>query len=386
MIDKIIGNILMGLISLSLISSGQVYAAWYQAQGQALIINGDKQLAKQQATEEAIRQALLFAGASITSSQTLTNGLLQRDALQVNASGEVKRVEKVSERWHDDYVTVTIRADIFPKKRQCLQSDALKSIVAAPFSVRDPSQFLDGDIQAFNHSLVLQLQNAIKHYNGNVSLDHITPFTVSWVNSRNQQQASSLGKQYDAQLALFGHIEDVSVVRTVSTWNPFTQPEAERRLAFRIRLIDTINNAVLLDKAYQMKSAWEYKVHEKVDTGSDFFWQSAYGKTIQREISLIVEDVAHAVECQPTTGRVLSVANNQISINLGKMHGLEMGDILSLYQMQTLTDDRGLHYQQYNLHPEKLIVTQINYDNAVMVAENGGLLGNIQPNDFVIHN
>jgi len=111
---------LIGVIAcLSLGIIGQVDAAWFQASGQAVIINGDKQLARQQATQEAIKQALLFAGASVTSVQQLTNGLLKDDRFEVRASGEVNRIELIDEIYHDDFITVSIRADVFPEAAKC---------------------------------------------------------------------------------------------------------------------------------------------------------------------------------------------------------------------------------------------------------------------------
>ena len=49
--------------------AGQSYAVWYETQGQSVVLNGNKVQAKHQATEEALRQAMLFAGASVRSVQ-----------------------------------------------------------------------------------------------------------------------------------------------------------------------------------------------------------------------------------------------------------------------------------------------------------------------------
>ncbi|WP_370167027.1 flagellar assembly protein T N-terminal domain-containing protein, partial [Marisediminitalea sp.] len=65
---------------------GQSYAAWFETQGQAAVLNGNKVQAKQQATQEALRQAMLFAGASVTSVQQLTNGLLNSERMEISAS------------------------------------------------------------------------------------------------------------------------------------------------------------------------------------------------------------------------------------------------------------------------------------------------------------
>lgn len=115
------------LTGLFLLLSWQTSAVWYEARGQALIQGGDKIAAKAKATEEAIRQAMIFAGASVQSVQMLTNGLLQEDRLQISASGEVNNLELIDEKWHSDYVTVTIRADIFPQTASCSAADFQKN-------------------------------------------------------------------------------------------------------------------------------------------------------------------------------------------------------------------------------------------------------------------
>ncbi|MFT5313041.1 MAG: hypothetical protein ACI8Z9_001525, partial [Paraglaciecola sp.] len=56
-----------------------VHSIWFEASGQAVIKNGNKEVARQRATQEAIKQALLFAGASVDSVQHMANGLLQDD-------------------------------------------------------------------------------------------------------------------------------------------------------------------------------------------------------------------------------------------------------------------------------------------------------------------
>ena len=64
-------------------------AIWFEASGQAVITNGNKHLARQEATQEAIKQSLLFSGASVTSVQSMAQGLLQDDRFEVRSSGEV---------------------------------------------------------------------------------------------------------------------------------------------------------------------------------------------------------------------------------------------------------------------------------------------------------
>ena len=140
----------MALFCLALVSTGQSHAAWYEAKGQAVIVNGNKEKARRDATEEALKQALLFAGASISSVQQLTNGLLESEDITISSSGEVDHLELTDEVWHSDYVTVSVRADIFPAAKQCTAVEYDKNIATSYFMVENRNHLVEGKIPNFS--------------------------------------------------------------------------------------------------------------------------------------------------------------------------------------------------------------------------------------------
>ena len=88
--------------------------------------------------------------------------------------------------------------------------------------------------------------------------------------------------------------------------------------------------------------------------------------------------------CVPATGRVISInGGNELTVSLGRQHGLKPGDTLSIYQIQEVTDYRGVKFTQYHLYPEEVTVIEAYADNARVKAAEEGFLANIQPNDFV---
>jgi hypothetical protein len=121
---------------ISLLSSFPAHSIWFEASGQAIVHNGNKEVARQRATQEAIKQALLFAGASVDSVQHMANGLLQDDRLEIRASGEVNTIELIDEIYQDDFVTVSVRADIFPQDVKCQASDYQKKIVTTWYPLK----------------------------------------------------------------------------------------------------------------------------------------------------------------------------------------------------------------------------------------------------------
>jgi len=106
-------NAVVAVICLFAFLVGQANAVWYEATGQAVVRNGDKETARHAATQEALKQAMLFAGASVHSVAKLTNGLLKNEEMTIRSAGEVEQLELVDEVYSGDVITVSIRADIF---------------------------------------------------------------------------------------------------------------------------------------------------------------------------------------------------------------------------------------------------------------------------------
>lgn len=128
------------------ISALPATAQWYETTGRAMIRQGDEATARAQATEDAVKRALLFAGVSIRSVQQVTDGLLTQESLQVESSGEVQNVQLVSEMTRDGYFEVTIRADIEPTEAICPTMAYRKKLLITPFRLAIPEQAIVGDL------------------------------------------------------------------------------------------------------------------------------------------------------------------------------------------------------------------------------------------------
>lgn len=359
-------------------------AAWFEATGQAVIVNGNKQQARQQATEEALQQAMLFAGASVRSVQTLTNGLLSDDRLQISATGEVAQVELVHETWHDDYVSVRVRADIFPQANQCTAADHLKTLATTHYPIIHREQAQDGQLHALGEILATRLQRHFRHVADNVTLKYIAPYSAQWNQPSVVNQAPVLARQSKSQYVLAGLVTDISVARPAHSSLAFWKDgSANRHFGFSLRLLDGMNGGLLLEKEYTLDAVWEFDRFADIDVASARFWQSHYGKAIDDTLENMVRDITDAVACQPLTGRVLQVAGQRVEVSLGRDHGLQVGDELYLYQTRQINDVFGETYVQYNVYPGKVRVTSAYADTATVEPVEGVILANIQPNDFV---
>ena len=132
-------------------------AQWYEAQGKSVVMQGDSERAKTLAMENALKKALLIAGASVSSVQKTVNGLLTQNEINIRASGTVNSFELVDERYEGNLVTVTIRADIFPQSKQCFSSDYRKSLLITRSNLMHREQANIGNIYPLDSIFVFRI-------------------------------------------------------------------------------------------------------------------------------------------------------------------------------------------------------------------------------------
>jgi len=197
--------------ALLLFTSLTSHAAWFTASGQAVVIAGDKEQARQQATQEAVKQALLFAGASVNSVQSISNGLLTQDQFEVRSSGEVSNVELIDEVYHNGIVTVSIRADIFAQKKQCSAADYTKRIASTYFPIRYVAQASHGQIHKLGKEVALKFQGLLNRQSANLHVSHIEPYVFDWHSGDTTEQVKFLANKTNTQYVMTVSIEDISV-------------------------------------------------------------------------------------------------------------------------------------------------------------------------------
>ncbi len=359
-------------------------AAWFTATGQAVIVNGDKNAAREEATEEAIKQALLFAGASVRSVQQMTNGLLMDDSLEIRASGEVNSIQLIDEVYSDGIVTVSIRADIFAQEASCSAADYTKRMATTYFPIRFMAQASDGQVHQLGETLSLKFDEIMQRITSSMRISHTEPYVFEWQKPNVSNDAISLANRTNTQFVVNIVVDDISVERPKSSsFNPFSDNQSVRNFNFTVSLIDGASGALSYSKTYSSTTPWDYAYNEKVDVTSNAFWRSQYGKNAIKLIQKSITDLESFVVCQPTMGRVLAVANNQLQINLGKIHQVQAGDQLTLFTLRQVTDTFGQAYKQFDLHPTTLVVRQVFNDTATVEPSDRSLLSDVQPNDYV---
>jgi hypothetical protein len=367
-----------------LFGSHPVLAIWFEATGQAIIHDGEKEAARQQATQEAIKQALLFSGASVKSIQSLTNGLLENDRFEIRASGEVNNIELIDEIYHSDYVTVSIRADIFPQEALCSASDYKKNIVTTWYNINKRQQAAVGDLYDFGKVLAEKIQQETQNYGKYSFIHRVEPYYLSPLDKEKKLIAFSLARKTNAQYVLFGEILEFGVETLQTSGIVFWKgDQSKRNLELSFSMYDGNTGEIVFQSTQSTSTLWDFDPYQPVDSNSRRLWRSAFGLETEKVIQTVVQSIDESVSCLPTYGQVLNVSGENLVINIGKRNGVKRGDTLTLFQMNQFYDAQNVMHRQYQLHPEEVMVRQVFAETAVVASVTGAPLANIQPNDFV---
>lgn len=371
------------LIALLGLHCPQASSAWFEASGQAAVENGDRKLARQIATQEAIKQALLFAGASVKSVQHMANGLLQEDRFEVRSGGDVSNIELIDERYEDGVVTVSIRADIFPQEITCDASDYQKSITTSWFPIRYRQQAATGAIYDLGSAVTQELQSQYAQYASYSRIQTIHPYYIDQNNS-TVDSAMMLSRKTNSQFVLTGEIVDLSMQTPKSAGLAFWKnPLPARQFSLLVSMYDGQTGTMILQKEISLSAPWEFDLHQQVMPQSKTLWNSKYGKAVSTLLRDLVQEIDETVSCLPAYGRILHTQNQQLTINIGQQDGVEIGDELTLYQVSQFYDADSRLNHGYKIHPMKVKITQVLNNTSVAEAAEGQYLANIQPNDFV---
>ncbi len=383
---------LIAILILALVNSQLVYGQWYQAQGQAYITTGDTKLARTKAIENALKKALLVAGASVSSVQQVVNGLLTQDEINIRASGTINSFELVDEFHQDDTISVTIRADILPLERQCFSADYRKSLLITKSHLKNREQANIGGIYQLEKVLVKKLSESIRHQgmylDTKLALKNTSAFS-RYNNSVNAEKikhiAMSLADITDSQYVMFSEIEDISFANNANNSLLFWQEdEFDRHFNFSVYIYNGTNGELLFEQNYHNSAPWTFTKRAQIDVNSNTFWQSEFGTTINQTLNDVISDIDDNMMCQPTRAKIIQVAGNKILFNIGSKHGVKVGDEFSLLHLKNFTTESGKIYAGFNVSPFTVKVTQVNRESAKAMTSDASVLGNIQRYDLAV--
>jgi len=373
-------------------TSLETHAQWFDAKGRAPIVNGDKDIARNMAVQDALKHAMLFTGAQVNSISQLSNGLLSSDRFEVRSSGSVRDLQLISENTASNIMTVHIRADIVASKTMCHNAKSVKLIALTKLPIRHRQQAANGAIFELGEQVAHQLFNKMNQQKGSFKATQLLPIN-QLLDYRNQPFSSNgnqqspqqlLSLQADSQYLLTGEIEDISLAKPTSKWLGLSSNHPMRQFIASFTLFDGLTGESVWHKRYSAQSSWTFDKTQHVDTSSQVFWTSHYGATINNQLTNVIRDINANLQCANIKGNVVKVDSDFLTINLGKRHGLKEGDKLSIYHVTTFTDNRGIVRQSTTINPAQFIIRKLYSNHLEAITEGGILYGDIQNNAMVM--
>ena len=377
--------LLAPLLSLSL----SIQAQWISAVGEAAIIDGNLAAAKAQATREAVKQALLNAGASISSLQQVQNGIITQDKFEVRSDGEIRQIITHDEQISANKVTIYLQVDVVKSKEQCQFSNYAKSISQARFSILDRQQATHGQLFAmgreFSKRLYKELELMPHKFDPRQWIDAVMPFDPAKMVDpvlNNRNKLFSLSQSADSQFIILGIIDDLSIQDDKSLLDAFWFTSPPRNFSVTLYVFDGMTGERIFNKQYKATAQWDYQKTEAVDLNSSNFWQSHYGLAITHLFDEMVIDLELATACIQPLARVVSVSSDSIQINLGKRNGIKLGDRFALYHNAGFIDQFGHIRSQVNNAQYGMEVSRVYQGNTILTPIENYPMNNIQLNDL----
>lgn len=371
-------------------SSFSVLADWYEATGQAKIRHGDIRSAKNRATQDAVKQAMLFSGANVASIQKVSKGLLMDDYIQVQANGAVNQIEVVDEQQRGSTISVTIRADIFPSDRECYASDFGKKIAITQFPIQNWEEAKVGGLY--------QLEKAVpQHMVSMLQSGAHTIYPVAWfekklnVHRDFEQQGrvryeliDAVANQANTQFVMFGRITDLSFGEQSNRLSFWQDDQFERFFTMEVIIANALTHEIMYQNRFSTEAEWTTSHRKTVNVNSRKFWTEEYGHAIERLLTDVRDDVLANLNCQQMQSKILAVRDGQqVQINIGRGQGVHIGQEYRVSYRADVIDDSGNLLTNFVISPYRVKITQVYENSAIAESLDTDFMSNVQVNDII---
>jgi hypothetical protein len=378
------------LLALVLVFAVTAEARVVEAQGSARIVNGDTDEARERAIKSALQQALLISGSSISSVQSIVNGVLSTNQTQVSATGDVERVNIIREEVRGDRMFVVLQAEIWNRDNSCQADNYKVALTVVPFELSNREHGAFGQVWSLGKVTAEHFTREITGRSQRIFVNHTLSRNTGLNDALNQlnleqlgMMAREIGMANDSQYVVFGLFNDLSMVEIERGWG-YLDSDYRRNYALTLYLLNASSGELLTRARVNDIEAWTYDRNEAVDVAANEFWDKPFGAALMTGIEDLAAGVRDQLRCKPTRGRVVWQQNNQIQFNLGEQHGVRVGDQLKVVHPSNFVDNEGLYRQKWQVSEFTVEVTQVQHNTAVAELNGDGILTNVQVNDWVI--
>ncbi len=351
-----------------------------EAEGRALIRNQDLESARQEALRNASQQALLQAGAHVSSSQTINQGVLSVDNLRVRSVGNLTNIKVIDERVEGGLFILVIRADV-EAEESCQQgsgSNYLRSTAVAAFPIQDQTQANLGALHNAQQAISKLISDSLSQQ-GDLRAMNASHLSVHNSLSTASSQQLSHGpitetldnfKDLDVQFVISGVIRDLNMYdpsrNTEGNYFKYLYDSADyrgrqhmRNFAVEVFIHDGFTGALLFNRSYREGGIWALEDHAKTGFGTAAFLNTDYGQKVNALVRNISKDLNKQLRCEPFRARVVRTKGNSITFNAGAIVGIRPGDKLTVYRKSTFYDQQNIPHVRLENSRHTLIVSEV---------------------------
>jgi hypothetical protein len=324
-----------------------------EVEGQAPI-SGAVSYARQQALEDAMRQASLRAEAHVVSTQLMSKGAMLKDEIKLKSQSKIKDVEVLWEDSNDGIYRVAIRADVKAVQMCKSQGNNLRKAVAVTgFGLVSAKQTSLGQLHNIEQDLARVFINTLNDTGQMHALDasHIGLYAKPAYapSSQNQQShlttSMALAQNLGAQYIVSGIVRGLDTLSTVAdkvqrddTWLSLVglaDEPAARQFVIDVFVHDGFSGALIFSNSYATQGKWNLDRMANVRFASPAFWQSHYGHAVKDLLAGAIDDVSMSLRCQPFMAKIIKTEGKRLHIEALAGAGIRPGDKFSIYRSGT---------------------------------------------------
>lgn len=363
-------------ISLLVTINFNVHASWYEVTGTAAIVSSEE-TARIHALEDAVYKAVQFSGADIGSISNLTPYLDAKKKEFQFTNHEVRYILVEKEKSRGGNLMITAKIDIYPSANACHESQYKKTFLVGNIDVTSPQQAVMGRIynlgDDFGHVVDRQLAQESRSFVSVGTTDYD-------IDKRRPEVIKMIAQDTGAQYIIGGDITDLTA--TVES-KLLKDDVINRQFAFEMQVFDGKTGHQVYNRSYREVAKWPFAKTSEVDTRSARFWASTYGTMMLRVSRNIMLDLESEVSCKITLPEIAAVFGNTVTIDLGRLHGVQRGDKLQLWHTGSFIDQRGLPRNKVSQSDITLTVSRVYENEAELTIDQPSLAGSIQIGDVM---
>lgn len=346
------------LVLVGVAACGEVFAETLVSTGRS-VVKGDLEVARSEALNDAVRNAMLQQGGYVEAATNVQNGNVVDDQVRLAVHGKVRNIEVIDESHNNGIFKVKIKAEVV-RQRGCGSSRAgslSKSVLFTAFPRLKPETSRVGRLYNIDSDFADALSRRLYPVFG-VSAqvnDELTVISDTRYSNSNQlisDQVQNIAEEFQSQFIVSGSIDDMSMVyperyfersgwdnivlttnRLVGGW--FSRPSDDiriRNFSFRVVLFDGVSGQIIYDRRYQTGGIWDAGYTEIIKFGTPRFWATDYGQAVSGLVDKVVLELGHKIRCQPFMVNATVVEGQRtVHVDAGMNHGVKIGDVFGVY-------------------------------------------------------